>query len=99
VVALKAPTGHQTQLEAVVLPGGEGYLYGAKLTPLPSSQTYQLWGVVGTQRISYGVLGSALPPVMAFRAGSGLQALAVTAEVAGGVVSSTQQPVAVGLLG
>jgi len=99
VVALKPPTGSQTQLEAVVLPGGEGYLYGAKLSPLPPSQTYQLWGVVGTQRISYGVLGSSLPPVMAFRAGSGLQALAVTAEVAGGVVSSTQQPVAVGLLG
>ena len=85
-------------LDAVILPSGDGYLYDSKLSPLSSGQTYQLWGVVGSQQISYGVLGSSPAPVTAFRASSGVQALAVTAEVAGGVVSSTHLPVVFGRL-
>ena len=85
-------------LDAVILPGGDGYLYDNKLSPLSSGQTYQLWGIVGNQQISYGVLGSSPGPVTAFRASSGVQALAVTAEVAGGVVSSTHLPVVFGRL-
>lgn len=99
VVALKPVSGGAAVLDAVVLPGGQGYLYDAKLSPLSPAQTYQLWGVVGDQRISYGVLGSAPAAVTAFRASSGVHALAVTAEVAGGVVTSTQTPVAVGIVG
>jgi hypothetical protein len=95
-VKLSSPAGGGPTLDAVILPGGQGYLYGSKLTPLVSSQTYQLWGVVGNQRISYGVLGADLSAVMSFRAGSGVVALAVTEEVAGGVVSTVHQPVAVG---
>ncbi len=98
VVALAPPAGGQAALEAVILPGGQGYLFDAKLAPLSPAQTYQLWGVVGDQKISYGVLGATPAPVTAFRASSGVQALAVTAEVAGGVVTSTARPVAVGLV-
>lgn len=97
-IALKPIAGGGDRLEAVILPGGQGYLYDSRLSPLPSARTYQLWGVVGDQRISYGVLGGTPPPVVPFRVSSGVQALAVTAEVAGGVVSSTQSPVAVGFL-
>lgn len=97
-IALKPIAGGGDRLEAVILPGGQGYLYDSRLSPLPSARTYQLWGVVGDQRISYGVLGGTPAPVVPFRVSSGVQALAVTAEVAGGVVNSTQTPVAVGFL-
>ena len=94
-VELKNPTSDQATLEAVILPGGAGYVYGGHMTPLPSDETYQLWGVVGKQVISYGLLGSD-PAVVPFRAGKGLQDLAVTAEEAGGVARTTHAPVAAG---
>lgn len=97
-VKLSPPAGGGAALEAVILPGGQGYLYRSTLNPLSSAQTYQLWGVVGHQQISYGLIGSDPATVTSFRAGPGVGALAVTEEVAGGVVSTTHQPVAVGLL-
>jgi len=81
---------------AVVLPDGNGYLYGAQMDPLAPDRTYQLWGVDGDQRISYGPLGTNPTMVVAFRAGPGVQALAMTNEVAGGVEHSTQPLVVVG---
>lgn len=97
-VDLRPLHGSGPSLDAVILPDGQGYLYHSQLEPLSSSETYQLWGVVGAQRISYGVLGSAPADVTPFRASLGVQSLAVTAEVAGGVVSSTKAPVVVGTL-
>jgi anti-sigma factor RsiW len=95
-VVLKPPDGGSALLAAVILPSGQGYLFNPRLSPLPSSRTYQLWGVIGTDVVSYGVLGPAPQGVMPFRVSAGVAALAVTNEVAGGVVSSTQPPVAVG---
>lgn len=95
-VALKSQDGPAVSLDAVILPSGAGYLYDTDLAPLSPAHTYQLWGVVGNEVISYGVLGATPAPVMSFRASSGVQALAVTAEVASGVVSSTQKPVVSG---
>ena len=97
-VRLSAPAGGGATLEAVILPGGQGYLYASKLSPLSPLQTYQLWGVVGAQQISYGLIGPDPATVTPFRAGSEVGALAVTEEVAGGVVSTSHQPVAVGAL-
>jgi hypothetical protein len=97
-VRLAPPAGGAASLEAVILPGGQGYLYGSKLSPLSSLQTYQLWGAVGGQLISYGLLGPDPAAVTPFRAGPGVSALAVTEEVAGGVVSTVHQPVAAGPL-
>ena len=97
-VKLSSAAGGSATLEAVILPGGQGYLYDSKLSPLAASETYQLWGVAGDQLISYGILGADPAAVTSFRAGSGVGALAVTEEVAGGVVSSAHQPVAVGSL-
>lgn len=96
VVHLRPLTAAAGAAEAVLLPSGTGYLYHASMVPLPSERTYQLWGVVGDQRISYGLIGSDPTAVTPFRAGGNVQALAVTDEVAGGVEQSTQPLVVVG---
>ncbi len=95
-VTLRSPGGSGLSIEAVILPSGAGYLYESRLSPLPSSETYQLWGVVGQEKISYGLLGSAPATVTSFRVGPHLQDLAVTTEVAGGVVVTSNSPVVVG---
>jgi len=96
-VVLDSSAG-RPELDAVILPGGQGYLYSINLSPLPATDTYQLWGIVGTQTISYGLVGATPPSVVPFRAEGDLVALAVTAEVSGGVVQSTHKPLAVGRL-
>jgi hypothetical protein len=95
-VVLTTLNGGTPSLDAVILPDGQGYLYNSSLTPLEAGQTYQLWGIVDATRVSYGVLGGTLGQVEAFRAVPDVQALAVTAEVAGGVVQSKNAPVALG---
>ncbi|MDQ2727730.1 MAG: zf-HC2 domain-containing protein [Actinomycetota bacterium] len=97
-VHLTAFAAKGSSAEAVVLPSGQGYIYDAQMEPLGADRTYQLWGVVGDQRISYQLLGSEPAPVVPFRAGTDAQALAVTNEVAGGVERSNQPLVAIGPL-
>ncbi|MGI9032420.1 MAG: anti-sigma factor domain-containing protein [Acidimicrobiales bacterium] len=80
---------------AVFLPDGTGYLVDARLPDLPSDRTYQLWALVGTSRISVGVLGPKGVPA-GFRAPPTASGFALTTEVAGGVVTSTNDPVVVG---
>ena len=94
VALVPLSTGESVQ--AVILPSGQGYLYDARLTALPSDQTYQLWGLTGTQTVSYGILGATPASVVGFHASGGVKALAVTTEVAGGVEHSTHAPVASG---
>ncbi|MDQ6838747.1 MAG: anti-sigma factor [Actinomycetota bacterium] len=98
-VHLASLSSNVVSAEAVVLPSGQGYVYNAQMEPLAADRTYQLWGVIGDQRISYGLLGSDPTPVVPFRVGPGVQALAMTNEVAGGVERSSQPLVAVGSLG
>lgn len=76
---------------------GSGYLMGGTLPALDEAQTYQLWGIRGDLVVSLGVLGSS-PGVVAFRADPGVEALAITQEVAGGVVSSANPAYLVGEL-
>jgi Anti-sigma-K factor rskA/Putative zinc-finger len=95
-VVMRAPGGKGATLDAVITPSGTGYIYGERgMSALPDNRTYQLWGMVGRQLISYGLLGDN-PKVVKFEAGSGVQALAVTDEVAAGVVVSHQTPTVVG---
>jgi anti-sigma factor RsiW len=95
LAALRSPTGTVAAM-AVVLPNGSGYL-SSSLPPLGAGRTYQLWATNGRSAVSLGVLGPD-PGVAAFTlVGSG-QGLAVTNEVAGGVVVSQQPPAAVGQL-
>lgn len=91
-VTLRGPGS--ASLAVVLLPSGVGYVYDPHLHPLPSDRTYQLWGVVGSQAVSYGLLGARPTTVEEFRAGAGVKALAVTDEVASGVVV-THQPFSV----
>jgi len=82
---------------AVLVPDGTGYLWSDALPGTAPDRTYQLWAVVGTERISAGVLGPS-PQIAPFRIAGEVVALAITEEVAGGVVASENQPVESGLI-
>jgi anti-sigma factor RsiW len=78
--------GDPTVVEAVVDQDGHGFLLASELPALPNDQTYQLWGIIGEQVISIGVLGPH-PELETFTVKGDLAGLAVTIEPAGGVVS------------
>lgn len=82
---------------AVLVPDGTGYLWSDGLPRTAADHTYQLWAIIGTERISAGVLGPS-PSVAPFRFAGDVVGLAITEEVAGGVVASQNQPVASGLI-
>lgn len=82
----------------VVLPDGSGYLIAPGMPQLASDRTYQLWGQTEGGLVSLGLLGDRPDEVMAFEAGTGVSALAVTDEKAPGVVRSSNQPVLAGSL-
>ncbi len=99
-IALADPTGSGSTPATIVLTAaGTGFVvnHDGGLVALPDDRTYQLWGVVGSKTISLGLLGSH-PGIVPFSvAGSPtVSAFAITDEVAGGVVKSANQPVAVG---
>lgn len=83
-------------VEIAVLPSGTSFLVNRALPALPANETYQLWGQVGDQLISLGVLGPA-PTDESFHVdpAASISSFAVTAERAGGVVRTTHVPVAV----
>lgn len=82
---------------AVLGPDGTGYVWSEGLPRLSADRTYQLWAVVGTERISAGVLG-AEPDLAPFRIAGDVLGLAITEEIAGGVVASQNSPVVTGLI-
>jgi hypothetical protein len=85
-------------LQGVIAPDGTGYLDLRPLPVLDAGRTYQLWGATGGDLVSLGVLGER-PNVVSFMVdGGGYTAFAVTDEAAPGVVTSRNQPVAVGSL-
>ena len=87
----------KVKVRAVIDPNGHGYLLADSLPALDSSRTYQLWGqlVGGDELISLGLLGSS-PTTEAFTVSGKLALLAITDEVAGGVMSSTNPVVVAG---
>ena len=102
-LASTASTGARSTPATIVLTAaGTGFLVNEStggLSPLPAGRTYQLWGVVGGRAISLGLLGPH-PGIVPFSAAgtAPVTGFAVTDEVAGGVVRSTNRPVAVGSL-
>lgn len=84
-------------VDAVVGPNGQGYLVASELPGLAVDQTYQLWGVMGAETVSLGVLGGD-PSITSFKAVGPLKALAITAEHQGGVVASTNTPIVQGFV-
>lgn len=96
-VALVSADGYRNA-QAVVLPDGTGYVVRSNLPALAKERTYQLWAVEGTSRISVGVLGPQ-PGIVPFKVDpAAVSALAITDEVAGGVISTTRDPVVLGKL-
>jgi len=102
--ALSDPAAEQVKLASadgrssarvVRLPDGTGYLVPGTLAPLPPGRVYQLWAVRADAKISLGVLGAS-PGVSPFRMTGPVSAYAVTDEVAGGVATTSNQPVVVG---
>jgi hypothetical protein len=93
-VALRSDDGTRTA-DAVVLPDGTGYLVRSNLPALTADKTYQLWALVGTSRISVGVLGTDAT-VASFKMDGDVWGLAITQESAGGVESTKKDPVVVG---
>jgi anti-sigma factor RsiW len=93
-VSLTSSDGYRTA-QAVVLPDGTGYVVSNNLPDLSQERTYQLWAVVGTSRISVGVLGPE-PHIAPFKLGGNVSALAITDETAGGVPTTTKDPVVIG---
>ena len=80
----------------VVISGGNAWLDAAALPDAGDGRTYQLWGASGDELVSVAVLGRD-PGVVSFDA-AGYAALAITEEVAPGVVRSEQDPVVIGEL-
>lgn len=95
-VHLESDDGSQVA-DAVVLPDGQGYLVEMQLPALGHDQTYQLWGILGSQTISLGVLGDD-PIITSFKAAGPLTALAITAEHTGGAVAPTTPPIVQGFV-
>jgi anti-sigma factor RsiW len=81
----------------VVVPDGRGYLVSSSLPSLARGQTYQLWGIVGSQAISLGLLGtSPLQATFTMAGANRPSRLAITAEPAGGVIMPTSAVLASG---
>lgn len=97
LVELESAAG-EVAAKAVVLPDGTGFLVASDLAALPEERTYQLWGLTDDgDALSLGVLGAS-PEVSAFNVDDGVVGFALTEEESGGVVSSQNDPVAVGQL-
>lgn len=77
---------------AVLAADGTGYLVADSLPKLADDRTYQLWLVVDDKVVSAGLLGND-PDVTQFRAEGNIVGMAISNEVAGGVVVSEVDPV------
>ena len=106
LAAMASPDARQAELRSadgvvfanvVITADGTGFLRRESLDSLPGDRTYQLWAVMGTGLISAGVLGPN-PDVVPFQMAGEIIGFAVTEEIAGGVVTSQNQPIATGLI-
>ena len=79
--------------EVIIAEDGTGYVVADSLPALTDDRTYQLWLIVDDQVISAGILGND-PEVVQFRAEGDIAGIAISNEVAGGVVVSEVAPVA-----
>jgi len=93
VVALTASGG--LSVDVVLGADGVGYVYTDRLPALDAGRTYQLWVINDNGVISAGIFGS--DGVAPFHLDGAVAGLAITEEIAGGVVASENDPVAVWL--
>jgi anti-sigma-K factor RskA len=98
VVTLSS-TSHQVLASLVLLPDGRGYLVKSNMPTLPSSETYQLWGIVNGSPVSIGIMGST-PRAVGFTIATSPAPtkIGVTIEPAGGSLTPTNGMVASGVV-
>ncbi len=90
-------TTHAQMAQFVVLTDGRGYMVSSTLPRLRGTETYQLWGIVGTKPVSLGVLGDDPQQAAFTMAGSTRPSrLSITAEPSGGSVAPTGPILATG---
>jgi anti-sigma-K factor RskA len=94
-IMLTSTTGAQPVAQLVVLPSGNAFLVGGRLSAIPATRTYQLWAIAGGRAISVGLLGTK-PTTAAFSVdpNTPVRAYLVTVEHAGGAIAPTAAPVA-----
>ncbi|HTW06279.1 MAG TPA: anti-sigma factor [Acidimicrobiales bacterium] len=80
----------------VVSPSGQAYWTWSSLSNLPSSQTYQLWGLSRGKPVSLALVGARPDAVDYFTVERGITALLVTAEPEGGTTGPTTAVLASG---
>jgi hypothetical protein len=97
--ALVDPSSRRGTLElnggsvpAAITRDGSGFLLAGSTPTLRSGLVYQLWGMHGTRPISLGTFDGR-SEVVAFHAGPGITALAVTEEHAPGAAQPTEAPI------
>ena len=91
-IVMTSPVGAtDINAQAVVTADGTGYVLAESLPDLSPDRTYQLWLVVDDKVISAGLLGHE-PGVVQFRAEGDVVGMAISNEVAGGVVVSDVEP-------
>ena len=89
LVSLRS-ANHAKLAQFVLLPSGRGYLVSSSLPKLTADHTYQLWGTIGGQPISLGLLGPSPSGTTFTVAGSEVPSqLGVTVEPAGGSIVPT----------
>lgn len=90
-LTLRSPDGVHT-VRAVMIADGTTYIGPGNLAVLPSTETYQMWGIVDGARVSLGVFGTN-PTYASFTTPAVANTLAMTVETRGGVVASFKTPV------
>lgn len=90
------PATSNVAASAILTSDGTGYIIADSLPALSEDRTYQLWVIVGDEVVSAGILGNN-PGVVQFRAEGNVIGMAISEEVAGGVVVSEADPVALWL--
>jgi anti-sigma factor RsiW len=75
--------------KVVVAPSGAAFWVSSSLRELPSSQTYQLWGLARGNIVSLGLVGPDPHAVAPFRIEATVTAVMVTAEPSGGTAKPT----------
>jgi hypothetical protein len=88
VVTLVTPDGAPVA-EVVLTAEGSGFFFTEDLPALPAGRAYQLWQLDGPQPVSLGQLGNGTTPIIAVAVQPGTSTMAISSEVAGGVVAPT----------
>jgi anti-sigma factor RsiW len=91
-----ASVDHTTAATIIVAPTGAAYWVGSDLRHLPSSQTYQLWGLSRGELVSLGLVGPNPHAIDYFRLETDISKIMVTAEPRGGTAVPTTAVLAAG---